>query len=182
MKFGTQIHSTYNITCELTLACIFPNPSTETLQLILLKSGKQFYASTVNCSNQGIQLLKLGDTIAQIHNITLQFYQHAQPHKQKIDKNITNDNKFAKFTYHFRVQSAKSSPCLRLLRPSFSHFNQRQHAQREGHTRWQDGDGEFDGDWSNWWRWRWTERNTVSCSNRVREKARVCFSIFAAKN
>ena len=134
-KFIQHTNASRNNSRQLYLACIFPNPSTETLQLILLKSGKQFYASTVNCSNQGIQLLKLGDTIAQIHNITLQFYQHAQPHKKKIDKNITNDNKFEKFTYHFQVQSAKSSPCLRLLRPSFSHFNQRQHAQREWHTR-----------------------------------------------
>ena len=94
-----------------------------------------------------------------IHNITLQFYQHAHSHKKPIDKNITKDNKFAKLwitltTFEFNPPIFFSLSAATGL-PSHTSINEKQ-AQR-GHTRGQDGDGEIDGDWRNWWRWRWTE-------------------------
>ena len=113
-----------------------------------------------------------------IHNITLQFYQHAHSHKSPIEKNITKDNKFAKLRITLTIFEFNPPIFFSLSAatglPSHTSINEK-HAQREGHTRGQDGDGEIDGDGDGQ---RHREENSESCSNREREKGRVWFSIF----
>ena len=87
-----------------------------------------------------------------IHNITLQFYQHAHSHKKPIEKNITKDNKFAKLRITLTIFELNPPIFFSLSAatglPSHTSINEK-HAQREGHTQGQDGDGEIDGDWRN---------------------------------